>query len=85
MVKVRFFGSLRAVVGRDSLDLDVTRLDELLKVLREKYSELAKLIDSEGFLILVNERPITKREFNMVLDREDRVDILPIVSGGVQP
>ncbi|MEM1623560.1 MAG: MoaD/ThiS family protein [Sulfolobales archaeon] len=83
MVKVRFFGSLRAIVGEDSLDLDVTRLDELLRVLREKYGELAKLIEGEGFLILVNERPITEREYNVVLAREDCVDILPIVSGGV--
>ncbi|MEM2006261.1 MAG: MoaD/ThiS family protein [Sulfolobales archaeon] len=82
MVKVRFFGSLRAIVGKDSLDLDVARLDELLRALKEKYDELAKLIDNEGFLILVNEKPVSRREFNVVLGREDCVDILPVVSGG---
>lgn len=82
MVKVRLYGSLRTITGEDSLDLDATRLDELLRVLRERYSELAKLIDAEGFIVLVNERPIPKGRFDAELTKDDCVDILPLVSGG---
>lgn len=82
MVKVRLYGSLRALVGKDSVDLHATRLDELLRVLRERHSELAKLIDGEGFIVLVNERPIPKGRFDTELSECDCVDILPVVSGG---
>lgn len=83
MVKVRLYGSLRAIVGRDEIDLRSTKLCELLSLLRETYTELAKFIDTEDFVVLVNEKPVPKSELSMELSEEDLVDILPVVSGGL--
>lgn len=76
------YGSLRAIVNRDEIVLDVSRLDELLKVLREKHSELAEVIKSENFIVLVNEKPVPIGRLDLELSSEDSVDILPVVSGG---
>lgn len=82
MVRLRLYGSLRAVVGSAELSLEASSLAELLRVLKERYERLSELLDAEGFVVLVNERPVPASELDMKLDREDVVDLLPVVSGG---
>ncbi len=82
MVRVRLYGSLRAVVGSSELSLEASSLTELLGVLKERYERLSELMGSEGFVVLVNERPVPLSRLDAKLDEEDVVDILPVVSGG---
>ncbi|MCS7099650.1 MAG: MoaD/ThiS family protein [Sulfolobales archaeon] len=82
MVRVRLYGSLRAIVGRDEVVIDASRLNELLKVLEKNYVELAEVIKSENFVVLVNEKPVPMSALDLELNSEDVVDILPVVSGG---
>lgn len=82
VVRVRLYGSLRATAGRDELYMSAENLKVLLELLGSMYPELGKLLNSEGFIVLVNDMPVAVSRFDMKLDEEARVDILPVVSGG---
>jgi molybdopterin converting factor small subunit len=82
MVKVRLYGSFRAIVGRDEVLVDSGSLGALLDTLKRSYPDIAKFIDSEGFVVLVNEKPVPIANLGLRLDSKDVVDLLPVVSGG---
>lgn len=82
MVRVRFYGSFRTIVKKTEAVVKSDCLGTLLDTLKHSYPDLAKLIDSEGFIVLVNEKPIPLFDLNLKLSDEDVVDLLPVISGG---
>lgn len=82
MVKVRLYGSFRTIVKKAEIVVESDCLGALLDTLKRSYPDLVKLIDSEGFVVLVNEKPVPLSNLSLRLSSEDVVDLLPIISGG---
>lgn len=93
-MKIRFYATLRPVVGGGAIELapDRTRtVATLLVELFDRFPELrARLLDADGALsqhvhVFVNGRdaPYLADGFETVLTSEDRLDIFPAVGGGV--
>ncbi len=50
-VKVRFFGQLKRIIGREDLQLEVKpslKLSDLLKMLADEFKEFRKIADDEN-------------------------------------
>ncbi len=79
-LKVKFFGSYQEAVGEKELQIEtdkVSRVQDLIQELTEKYPDLADLDDQ--LLIAVN-KSMAEREKE--LKDGDEVAFLPPVSGG---
>lgn len=73
MVKVEFLGP----INKDSLDLDISNLNELSTILKEE-EETSKWLESCA--VAVNDTLVSTKDF--VLNDGDKVSLLPPVCGG---
>ncbi|MCC6047266.1 MAG: MoaD/ThiS family protein [Desulfurococcaceae archaeon] len=85
MVKVRLYGSLKEALGRSEVDITVSTVKELLDNLSGLSPKLRALIERGDFIVLVNDRPLPTSRFGEALGEGDRVDIMPVISGGLRP
>lgn len=73
MVKIDFLGP----IGLDSMELDVSSLEELARVLRD-HEQAAKWLENSS--VAINDRIVSDK--NTPLKNGDVVSILPPVCGG---
>jgi molybdopterin synthase sulfur carrier subunit len=92
-VKVRFYATLRQVVGSKSIDLPLragATVRELLEAVIARYPEMrASLFDAAGHLyghvhVFINGRdaPYLERALDTELVETDSVDVFPAIGGG---
>ncbi len=78
-LKILFFGIVRDIVGKNSIDLNVSTdisVVNMQQILKKEYSGLT---DIENYAIAVNEEYVSE-EYK--LNDNDVVAIIPPVSGG---
>ena len=79
-LNVKFFSSVRDVIGQKSVEIEVDKnmtAEQLLEHLKEKYSGLDDL--KKQVIVAVNKNTVPK---NKRLEDGDEVALLPPVSGG---
>ncbi len=92
-MQVRFFASLRAIVGAKCVDLkvpDAITAQELLAAILRRYPELApEILDESGGLsrrvqLMVNGRSVVYLEEGLAtrLEGDEAIDLFPAVAGG---
>jgi len=79
-IKVKFFGSMRKIMGHDELDFEIqegTKIDLLLDRLKTDYPELAKPL--KFTVISVNHIYANGEK---ILEDGDELGLLPPIAGG---
>ncbi len=92
-MEVHFYATLRAIVGQKTVQVDLppdTTALGLVETISEKYPALrAELLDAENrfqrhMKMFLNGREVVylEKEFDTLIQPEDKVDIFPPVGGG---
>ena len=82
MIKIRYFGSLKEVLGiaEEQLDWEEGTTDDLLAQLRQRDQHWEEALSSHNvFRVVVNQQIIYQP---VALHQQDEVAILPPVTGG---
>ena len=92
-MKVNFYATLRPIVGQKTIEVDtskgITAMGLIQKVVTEYPAMRPELLDEEGnfyghMKMFINGREVVylEKQFDHVLQQEDKIDIFPPVGGG---
>ena len=92
MPKIRFFGSLRKVLGTNEIDIDIPdeciAVTEFVKMMASRFKEIERIFPDASIppYILVFIDGVEVRVFDSLDEakvcRESTVDVVPVIHGG---